>query len=195
MVHRSYKGLSWSRDLVTRFVGVLVHYIPGVQLEYLPFPAPVHPSLDYVHYEQPFEDRYALDVLCRMQIHRSVEELLISCSQWIFTGQTGVTLLAEQCQLYGLAGFMHQVAQAHIAVMDRWLRPQGTGDAEGVPREVRRQLQTLRDFWDWGGLWESKGMLPHLLRAYHDGSWKPDSHFPVIPTYADFVDTFNGGVE
>ena len=193
MVHRSYKGLSWSRDLVTRFVAVIAHYIPGVEIDYLPFPAPIHSSIDYVHYEQPLEDRYALDALCRMQIHQSVEELLRSSSQWIFTGQSGVTLLAEQCQLYGLAAFLHQVAQAHIATVDRWLKQSGTGVEEDLTREARRQQGIVRDFWDWGLIFESPGMLPHLLRAYHDGSWKPDFQYPVILTYADFVDSFTIG--
>ena len=195
MVHRSYKALIWSRSLVTKFVAAIAHYVPGVQVDYLPFPAPVHSSLDYVHYEQPLEDRYALDALCRMDIHQSVAELLISSSQWIFTGQNGVVLVAEQCQLYGLARFMHQVAQAHIATVDRWLELPGAGAEEGLTREAHRQQGIVRDFWAWGSIFESPGMLSHLLRAYHDGPWKPGFDYPIIPTYADFVNTFKGIVE
>ena len=192
MAHRSYKGLSWSRELVSKFVAVIVHYIPGVQVEYLPSPAPV-PSIDYVHYDQPLEARYALDALCRMQIHQAVEELLISSAQWIFTGQSGITLLAEQCQLFGLAGFMHQVAQAHIAIMDRWLNPPAAGNEEDLSREVHRQLGIVRDFWDWGSIFESEGMLSHLIRAYHDGNWRPMYAYPAIATYAEFVNNLSAG--
>ena len=190
-VHRSYKGLSWSRELVTKFVAVVVHYIPGVEVDYLPPPAPIHPSVDYVHYDQPMEARYALDALCQMQIHHAVAELLISSSQWIFTGQKGITLLAEQCQLFGLAGFMHQIAKAHIAVMNRWLIPANATAEEDLSREEHRQMGVVRDFWAWGCIFETPDMLPHLLRAYHDGSWKPEFVYPYFPSYAEFVEKFS----
>ncbi len=191
--HGSYKCLSWARDMVAKFASVLSHYVPGVEAENLPPPCPIHKSVDYVHYYQSNEGHYSLSVLSQLSINRAISELLIASSQWIFTGQGGVNLAAEQAQLFGLAKFMHQIAKAHVAVMDRWLKPDQVRAGEELSREAHRQEGIVRDFWDWGTDFEDRKTLAGLLDAYHQQTWRPNFNFPPFPSYSEFIDKYSSG--
>jgi hypothetical protein len=192
MVHRSYKALSWTRDLAAKYISAAVHYVPSIERQFLPPPNPVHKSIDYVSYYQSDEGHYALSSLCQMRINPSVAELLVSSAQWVFSGQAGVTLLAEQAQLFGLAALLRQVVKSHVTLMEHWLDP-SRGIDEEVSRETHRHEGVFRDFWDLGSIFERRDTLAKLLQAYHSKSWKPDFAFPPLPTYSEFRDKYSTG--
>jgi hypothetical protein len=53
--HGSYKALSWSRELVAKWLALLAHYVPDAELQFLPRAGTPGPAIDYVHHDVPIE--------------------------------------------------------------------------------------------------------------------------------------------
>ena len=177
-VHSSYKSLIWSRDLVGKLCAVLAQYVPTAELPYLPKPAGLHPQLDYVSYQMPYESEYAIKVVTSLCPNPAVAELLLDSTQVVFVGQPDGVLLQETCTWLGLAQVMIGVVEAHLAQMDRY---QNKASPEGDRRVARRQLGIFRDFWD----------LNHLLPRDQDGRDIAEIDYPVsypkLPTFQEVL--------
>jgi hypothetical protein len=173
-VHNSYKSLIWSRDLVGKLCAAVAHYVPGVELLYLPKPAGLHPQLDYVSYEMPVEAEYAIRVVISLCPNRAITELLLAATRVVFVGQSDHALLQETSTWLGLAQVMTGVVEAHLAQMERY---QNETSPACDHRLAHRQRGVFRDFWD----------LNHLLPRDQDGrdiaTIDHMATYPKIPTF------------
>ena len=187
VTHNSYKGLIWSRGLAAKYVAVLAHYVPGVEVRYLPPPGPVHSSIDYVSFYLGTDARYAIDAVTHLEVHPTVTELLIGLPDAIFLGQQGRSFLLEQTQVLGLAVLLGHIATAHVSLMDRWLDPEWKYGEPERSRKARREMKLFRDFWDLESLFLSEVTLPKLIEDFHRGKLQTDFSYPPAPTFAQFL--------
>ena len=193
MVHKSYKGLSWARELIAKYVSVLAHYVPGVEVRYLPLPAPLHPSIDYVPFELGADGQYAVGAVIGLEINPAVTELLAVLSHAAFTGQEPVTLLSAQTHLMGMTALMEQIAIAHVSLMDRWLDPHWTDGEQEHTRKAHRERDIFRDFWDLESLFATRATLPQLIEAFHGQKLRQEFSYPPAPPFAVFLKHLSTG--
>jgi hypothetical protein len=167
LVHGSYKALSWSRELAGRWLALLCHYLPGVEMDQLPAPMTPGPAVDFVHHVAPKEVVYA----GALAIHFGVLAPIATEIRFLvgvqFDQQPETELLQLSIRLYGLAKLLQKIGEAQVRLMGWWLNPQWTED-EG-DRRYRRYVATYRDFWELPFVICSPEPLLDVLANFHSG--------------------------
>jgi hypothetical protein len=187
IVHGSYKALSWSRDLAVKWLALLAHYVPDVELEYLPIAGTPGPSIDYVHHYLSLEGMYAAALIMHAGVQPSVDHAIKDLVAASFEGQDAQTLLGISVKLYGIAQLLQQVGKAQIELMDAWLDPGILDRAEDhdLLRSERRNAGIYRDFYGLNYIVHYPAPLALTLRGFHAGTtYVPDQR--RFPTFADF---------
>ena len=169
LAHGSFKALSWSRDLAVKWLALLAHYAPDVELEYLPKPAAASAQVDFVHHEIRPEGMYAASLVLLSRVDPAVERAIMSLLTSSFSGQSDEELLSDSLRLYGLAKFLQEVGTAQVDLMHRWLNPSHQ-PAHSTERFQRRQLGLFRDFWNLAFIAVTPEPLTSILRGYHAGT-------------------------
>lgn len=188
-IHSSHK-IFWLREHIFRWIGVLAHYLPGVELEYLPPPAPPSPKLDYLHYSSPPESCYAAAALLIHGFKPSWMLSLRSILEQKFIGQDEETLLQETLTLAGWSFLLREIAIAQVRVMHHALKLDPSFYTEKLPaRALHRATGIYCDFWNLRYLRTN----PHLLIQVAKGVVKdrirvPDT-VPVVPHFHQFLGT------
>jgi hypothetical protein len=170
LVHRSYKGLLWSRDFASRWLALLAHYCaPEVELEYLPRAGSPGPRIDYVHASMPPEGQYACIVLLLSGINPVIAAIIKEVVLAEFTGQDDVALLAQSLSVCGFVNLLRQVAEAQISLMDWWLSKDFAPDYD-MERTRHRNVGIHRDFWRLNWVGSSPDVLNKLVAGFHAGT-------------------------
>lgn len=186
-VHSSHK-IFWERDHIYRWVGVLAHYLPGVELAYLPPPAPPSPKLDFLAHSSSAECRYTATALQLHGFKPSWMPALQLVLERKFIGQNEEALLEETLILSGWSALLREIAQAQVRVMTCALDPSLPWYTDGLPhRALHRSSQTYCDFWNLRRLREN----PHLLRPVADavvvGGMKLPTTQSLLPHFRHFL--------
>jgi len=187
-VHSSHK-IYWLREHVMRWVGVLAHYLSGVDPSYLPPPSPPSPKLDFLYYTPPPESYYAATAVLMHGFKPSWMSMLRSVLGMKFTGQDETSLLQETLNLTGWSGLLREIAVAQVRTMDCALRSDQPWYTQGLPpRRLHRATQTFCDFWHLRQLRTS----PQNLRLIADwvvvdGVRSPGT-LPVVPPFRHYVE-------
>jgi hypothetical protein len=148
MAHGSFKALSYARELATRQLAVLAHYLPAAELPHFPRPAGMHARLEAVHLTMPPEGLLVIRNLVGFGLYAPVTHLLLRLVSTEFTGQTNGILLQESAFLVGAVQFTRQAAMAHLSVMDHLLGDKGElVAAAAAEHRFYRHLKLFRDFW------------------------------------------------
>lgn len=187
LVHGSYKALCWSRDLAIKWLALLAHYVPDVELQFLQVAGTPGPAIDYVHHDTRIEGVYAATMLLQGKVKPTIENAVTELVTTRFDQQDDNSLLALSLKIYGLAKMLEQVAMAQIALMDAWLNPaivDKTGEAD-VPRGEQRNAGIYRDFYDLTFIVNSPEPLASILRGFHAGTTRVE-HGRMFPTFAEF---------
>jgi hypothetical protein len=168
--HGSYKGLSWARDLAVRWLSLLAHYVPEVELQYLPLPTTPGPTVDYVHHLLSPEALYAVMVMLSAGMNPAIESNLRSLVVEGFEGQDDTALAGLSLSLFGLAKYLEGVARAQVSLMDGWLDPVHFADSLDTHRTYHRRAGTFRDFHDLAFIVSAPHPLIDILQGFHWGS-------------------------
>jgi len=168
--HGSYKGLSWARDLAVRWLSLLAHYVPEVELEYLPSPTTPGPAVDYVHHLLSPEALYAVMVMLSAGMSPAIDSNLRALVVEGFDGQDDTALARISLSLFGLAKYLEGVARAQVALMDTWLDPVAFADSPSTHRTYERRAGTFRDFHDLSFIVHAPHPLIDILHGFHQGS-------------------------
>jgi hypothetical protein len=185
--HGSYKALSWSRDLAAKWLALLAHYVPDVELQFLPQAGTPGPTIDYVHHDMRIEGVYAATLILCSGLKASVAEAIKELVTTRFDQQDENTLFATSLKLYGTAKFLEQVGTAQIELMEAWLDPtvvDRAGDRE-VPRGEHRNAGIYRDFYDLTFIVASPEPLDSILKGFHAGTTYVEER-RFLPTFAEF---------
>jgi hypothetical protein len=185
-VHGSHK-IYWLREHIFRWVGVLAHYIPGVEPEYLPAPSTPSPKLDLLHYHPPSESCYAAMALVAHGFKPSWSLPLLAVLGREFTGQDETALLQVTLVLAGWSALLRDIAVAQVRVMTWALNPNAPNFAAGLPRRrLHRAIGTYCDFWHLRLLRERQGVLRGVADGVLQGH-KPPGTPAAIPPFHQFV--------
>lgn len=168
--HGSYKGLSWARDLAVRWLSLLAHYVPEVELQYLPLPTTPGPTVDYVHHLLSPEALYAVTVMLSVRMSPAIENTLRMLLAGGFEGQDDTALAGLSLSLFGLAKYLEGVAQAQVSLMDVWLDPDHFAESLETHRTHHRRAGTFRDFHDLSFIVSAPHPLIDILQGFHRGS-------------------------
>jgi hypothetical protein len=148
MAHGSFKALSWARDLATRQLAVLAHYLPAAALPHFPRPAGMHGRLEAVHLTMPPEGILVIRNLVGFGLYPPITHLLLRLASAEFTGQSNGILLQESAFMVGAVQFTRQAVMAHLSVMDHLLGERiDLVAAAAAEHRFHRRLKLFRDFW------------------------------------------------
>ena len=186
-VHGSHK-IYWLREHICRWVGVLAHYLPGVEPQYLPPPSPPSPRLDYLFHSPPPESFYSATALLNHGFKPSWMPFLRSVLERKFAGQDESDLLQDTLFLSGLSSLFREIALAQVRVMKCALcRSVPWYDIDLPSRALHRATGLFCDFWNFRHL----RVEPHLLRSTADAvvvdGYRDPQTMPVVPPFRHFV--------
>ena len=191
-VHSSFK-IFWLREHICRWLGVLAHYLPGVELAYLLPPTPPSPQLDFLHFSAPPESWYTLTAVLNHGIKPSWTQPLHDVIEKRYSGQDEEALLQEALILSGWSALLREIALAQVRVMDCALDPDVPWYKDKLPpRRLHRATGIYCDFWHLRHLREN----PQHLRPVADGvlrGVKTPGTLPVVPPFRHFVHALGQG--
>jgi hypothetical protein len=195
-VHSSFK-IYWLREHACRWLGVLAHYLPGVNPVYLPPPTPPSLKIDWLPFSSSPENHYAINAILIHGMKPSWMQSLREVLEKKFTGQNEEALLHEALILSGWSALLREIAVAQVRVMDCALRPKMPWYTDGLPNRVlHRATGIFCDFWNLRHLRKK----PQYLRPVADGvvvdGIKTPGTLPVVPPFRHFVQALaHGGGE
>lgn len=107
-----------------RYVSVLAHYVPGVEVGCLPLPEPASRTCDFLHTTLSAEAYYALNAIRTLRTNPEFDARLWELGQ-IETNQ-GPRLADDAARLAGWASIVRETATAHVEVMEACLSKEPT---------------------------------------------------------------------
>lgn len=165
-LHGSCKAWFYSREELARWLAVLSHSVPGIQLEYLPPPGDLGPAHKFIHFYTQHEVNYAL-VSATLYAHDDFRDGMASIVGWHLSGKTKpADLIWLNASIRGWVAYARQIAETHLRLMDRWLQDKPTADQITNPcRTLRRDIQLFCEYWQLPRL---RNHAESLLAAIHD---------------------------
>lgn len=188
LAHGSYK-IVWLREQIARWLTVLAHYIPDVEIEHCPGARNSSPRVDFIYYEMPPIFNYAVCSVLAFGIRASVADQIKDAVSWKFEGQPESQLITTGCLLFGINAYLAQVAQAQVWSMSHFLAPESScQQVNPHSRNLRRTLGIFFEFWGWEHLWNSDEGIREITRKFHSGETRVDrpSGVPMAPTFTQF---------
>jgi hypothetical protein len=174
----------WRAQLF-RYVSVLAHYVPGVDVDCLPLPKPASAKLDFLHTALSTEAFYALNALRSFGIDPVLERGLWEVGQ-IETPETAN--LTDVARLAGWASIVRQAAIAHVKVMAACLSEGACALSGGeTTRSAMNHRKSFLHFWNL------KGLADPDLRRLGEEFWtgRRASGVAAFCSFYDFVDNFH----
>ena len=192
--HASYKT-AWLREQIGRWLTVLAHYIPDVEVEHCPPAQNPSSRFAYLDYEMPLTYGYPLVCVLNYGVRASVAEVIKNTAAWSFEGETEDQLAAIGCKLFGVNAYLSKVAQAQIWSMDQFLVRDSSLFRGAGGRNLRRTMGIYFEFWGWSYLWESGEGLLQIARGFHSGETRVERQgdAPMAPSFIDFRRIARGG--
>ena len=188
LAHCSYK-IVWLREQIARWLTVLAHYIPDVEIEHCPAPQNASSRIDYLHYQMPPVFNYAVFSVLAHGMNAAVAEQIQDAVSWQFEGQSERQLVATGCMLFGLNTYLAQVARAQVEAMSQFLDPESSFHHPDMgTRSLRRTLGIYFEFWGWNYLWNMGDNLCEITRRFHSGQTRVErpAGSAMTPTFRQF---------
>jgi hypothetical protein len=186
MMHENCEGLANAQEQAGRWLAVLAHYVPAVELCYLPMPGdPIH-GVRWVSYGSSPEVAYAFICLSHFGfVHNVCTSLRWLLRRKFDGGEDSITPYAV-LSLIGSCGLIERVAEAQLNAMDRYL----SSDAKTLLKDlqvasVRQEHQTVTEFWDMPMLREYPQLLAKTIDDYHRG--RRSSASVAIPHFREVL--------
>ena len=155
------------RNQVFRFVSVLAHYIPGVEVDCLPLPHPLSPKLDYLPAGLPGEACYALSALTNFGVDPAYGRQLWKIGARLATRDPKI---CENAARYaGWTRFLENAAQVHVRVLGACLA-EDPGQLAGLQSSQRARFcfRSFRQFWGISDL-APHDAVERLILEFHAG--------------------------
>lgn len=188
LAHGSYKIVAL-REQIARWLTVLAHYIPDIEIEHCPAPHNASSRVDYIHYEMPPVFDYAVFSVLAYGMNAAVAAQIKEAVTWQFEGQSESQLATKGCMLFGLNAYLAQVARAQIEAMSQFLDMESSFyKSEMGNRNLRRTLGIYFEFWGWPYLWNMGDGLREITRRFHSGETRvvgPEG-VAMTPTFCQF---------
>ncbi len=171
------------RSQLFRFVSLLAHYVPGVDIDCLPMPHSSSDKLDFVHTALSGEAFYALNAVRHFGIKPICQSALWQAGQ--IETRLNSQLPAEAAQLAGWGTIIHQVATATIVAMDALLTRASPG-AHLADRRARTQFAMFYWFWNLTEFQKNTELLWNLADEFNAG--RRATSLEPFCSFFDFAD-------
>lgn len=170
VLHGSFKGWFYTREELARWLAVVAHYMPGIEVSHLPPPGDVGAAHRYIHYYPTDEAHYAL-ASATLYAHEALHECMKEVLDCRWTGKVdGCNLLWLSNCLRGWCDYAREIAHAHIRLFDWWLKTEvSLDDIVRAPRSQRRNMQILCEYWKLPHLRETPQALAATIQIFHEG--------------------------
>lgn len=156
------------RTQLFRYVSVLAHYVPGVDVECLPLPHPPSGKMDYLYTALSVEAYYALCAIRAFGISPQCDKALWEVGQ--IQATTDTRLSEDAARLVGWARFLREIALAHVQLLDACLANDPVRlRALQQTRDTRNQQLIACRWWRLASSVASSGRLLPLVREFHAG--------------------------
>jgi hypothetical protein len=189
LAHGSFK-ISWLREQIARWMTVLAYYIPGAEVEHCIAPQNPSPRCAYLHHEIPLIAFYPIFCcIISFGIRQSIAEQIKAAVPWVYKGEDEAALVKTGIFLFGLNGYLREVAKAQVWAMGQFLNPNSPFHrAKSDSRSRRRNLQVYLEFWGWDYLRAMGPELRRITSAFHSGTTrvKRPAGETVAPSFYEF---------
>lgn len=190
--HGSYKT-AWLREQIARWITVLVHYLPGAEIEHCPAPHSASPTVSYLHHALPVVIHYPMACLLSYKITPALVPSILEATAWIFDGESDEELAAIGCRMLGVNSYLQQVAHAQVRSMEQFLDPKSP--FHQMPehnRLLHRLFGVFFEFWGWHFLYNLGIHLRATTLGHLAGTTRVE--FPpgakFAPTFVEFRNLF-----
>ncbi len=196
VTHESYKVM-WARDFALKYASVLGFYLSGVEIEYLPPPAPPSPLLDFLSYEVSPSGLYLAAALVQHGFRKSLVPGFRALLNKKYTGQSAEDLTNDAIVLLGWCSLLREVARAQIHLMDQILDPGSRWwiTDQSPARKTHRAEGIYGVFWGLQSLRQNPSRFRDL--AYHCvHEWLlPSAPVTTIAPYRSFFEAYQTGLK
>jgi hypothetical protein len=185
--HASYKVV-WLREEIARWCTVLCHYIPDAEIAACPAPQNASPDFVYLHHEMPSSFLYPLICVLQFMPRPSVTEEIIKAATWSYTGQSEEELAQTSYLLFGINGFLAEIARSQIWCMDQFLAADSDFHRHSdVSRGLHRAIGATMEFWGWHYLLAMGGGLRAITSRVLTGETRVEPHdnARIVPTFRE----------
>jgi hypothetical protein len=139
----------WARDFALKYTSVLGFYLFGVEIEYLPPPAPPSPLLDFLSYEVGPGGLYVAAALVQHGFRKSLVSGFCAMVNKKYTGQSAEDLTNDAILLLGWCSLLRETARAQVHLMDQILDPGSRWwvTDQSPARKTHRAEGIFAEFW------------------------------------------------
>jgi len=195
VTHDSYKVM-WARDFALKYASVLGFYLSGVEVEYLPPPAPPSPHLDFLSYEASPEGVYLAAALVQHGFRKSLLPGFCAMVNKKYTGQSAEDLANDAIVFLGWCSFLREVARAQVHLMDQILDPASRWWAtdQSPARKTHRAEGIYGDFWCLPFLRQNPSRFRDLAYLCVHEWLSPSVPVTTIAPYRSFFEAYQAGL-
>ena len=187
IVHRSFKAAAYAREQVSRHIGYLCHYLPGVDSEALPPPADQPTLIRYLHHVATLEAEYAIVCLCTFGFQSEIEQAALWMIGWRFSGESDEVLTGSSLSMLGIVTLFENISTAHQTVINWFLSGGVSQEVDSQYRSIQRSFRIFSDFWMLGDLMNHPEQVEEIVREVLE---QPNSPVPdelLCPTFSHFI--------
>jgi len=195
VTHESYKVM-WARDFALKYASVLGFYLSGMEIEYLPPPAPPSPLLDFLSYEVGPGGLYVAAALVQHGFRKSLVPGFRALLNKKYTGQSAEDLANDAIVFLGWCSFLREVARAQVHLMDQILDPASRWWAtdQSPARRTHRAEGIYGDFWCLPSLRQNPSRFRDLAYLCVHEWLSPSVPVTTIAPYRSFFEAYQAGL-
>jgi hypothetical protein len=185
LLHGRTECIAFTRQLCGGYLGLLAHYLPGIDPCGLPNAVELPPQIRYVHYDSTAEFEYCLRCLSIHGIDSLFESSLDLVAGWRYQELQPRELIQSCIYFCGVVFNLRMIAISQRAAIAHLLNSRN--DSPKPDRKMREALQTFAAFWSFKSLFRH----PSRVRAIVDTvTSEPLTVIPPeqqMPTFQHFL--------
>jgi hypothetical protein len=192
----SYKVI-WARDFALKYASVLGFYVFGVEIEYLPAPAPPSPFLDFLSWDASPENRYITAALVAHGFQKGLVPGFCALLNKKYTGQSAEELTNDAIVLLGWCSLLREVARAQVHLMDQILDPASRWwiTDQSPKRKTHRAEGLYVEFWGLPFLRQNPSRFRDLAYLCVHEWLSPAAPVTTIAPYRSFFEAYQAGIK
>jgi len=196
VTHESYKVM-WARDFALKYASVLGFYLSGVEVEYLPPPAPPSPNLDFLSHEVSPGGLYMAAVLVQHGFRKSLVPGFCAMVNKKYTGQSPEALTADALVLLGWCSLLREVARAQVHLMDQIIDPASKWWLidQCPARKTHRAEGIYLEWWALQSLRQNPSRFRDLAYLCVHEWLSPVAPATTIAPYRSFFEAYQAGIK
>ncbi len=174
------------RDQIGRWMTVLAHYIPGIELEHCPKAQPISTAIRYIHHRMPATYHYPVASILMNQIEQDIWGHIL---QVVVPNEAEPDPAGLELRLLGINEYLAQVTEAQIFAFEQFLDLNSEfHTTDHLSLRTRQRLATYFRFWCLDLIWADEISLPVMVKEVLNGALILPNTPVVAPSFRKFLE-------